>query len=408
MKVPEKYYFRGLFLSYKRNIRMEQTPNKSTNIQYTAKQIDAIYLVWIENYNQFIQLAEPAYFVFNLHYGHGLNKKEIAPLCSNAYNISIEKSTHFINEIIDGIENLAENEEISGEVKVAEPDNNYAFSSFSEKEYTIGNKHYLFRYESRLYEHFLHPLLEHLETKTTKKADFVYELFFFNGRTFLRHNAILQDNWNEEDSQLIKGAVFIQLLNDIYDKQTSDWMTTLHASALSNNHKTMAFSAASGSGKSTIAALLRTRGFSLISDDFVALDRTTKQAHPFPITISIKDGAVDMLAKLYPSLNEKKSQALSYNRSGRYLSSEKEIGLSLQPLPIKELVFVEYNPDVEFEFTPMNRFKAMQLLIDESWIPASMDNIEHFLEWITSVSFFKLRYSNNQKALDTLSELFEV
>lgn len=375
-------------------------------MNFTVKKIDNTFVVWLEKQNQYIQLAEPAFFVFNRYFKENITIDNIIQDCSQKYNISTEKSQQFVNEIISSIEklNIENNNDINKQIEL--PNSEYLFNSYSEKAYTIGTKKLLFKYESNLYEHYLHPLLAHLQTDNNNKSAYIYELFNYKNQTFIRHNGTLLGNWNEQDSQLIKGAAFIQILNDMYNKQTADWMATLHASALSNDHKTIAFSAASGSGKSTIAALLRAQGYSLISDDFVAVDRDTKCAHPFPLAISIKDGAVDMLSNFFPSLNDQESQLLSGNRSGRYLSSEKEIGISLTPKPIHELIFVEYSPAVDFEFSPMNKLTAMQLLIDESWIPASSNNVENFLNWVSEVSFYKLRYSNNNMAINKINELF--
>ncbi len=374
--------------------------SQTKTICYTYHLIENTYVVWIAAYNQYLQLAEPAFFVFEL-YAKGYDSDKMVTQCAEKYNLNTEKSRQFVLEIITGLNSLTPSEK---KQDFADPEKNYTFIPYSEKYYVIGNKTFLIRYESHVYENFLHPLMEHLQVRDIKNADYIYELFQFKQRTFLRYNGTILGNWDESESQYVKGAAFIQLLNNIYNRQKEDWMTTLHASAVSNGKKAVAFSAASGSGKSTLAALLQAHGYNLISDDFVAVDRSQFNAHPFPLAISVKDGALKALEPYYPELNEKQSRLLSANRSGRYLTNQIK---DLTPIPLCSLVFVEYNPDISFEMEPMSKLTALQLIIDESWIASTIENVTSFLEWLSKTSFYKLRYSDNDKAISAVSKLFE-
>ena len=112
--------------------------------------------------------------------------------------------------------------------------------------------------------------------------------------------------WKQDETHLLKGMAFLQILNAVYEKDDKDWMAVIHASAVSNGSKTIIFTASSGSGKSTIAALLQKEGFALVSDDFVAIGSLSQHVFPFPVALSIKEGAMDILAGLYPSLKNLK------------------------------------------------------------------------------------------------------
>jgi len=373
---------------------------QSSTIGYTSRLIENVYVVWIAAYNQYLQLAEPAFFVFEL-YAKGYGNDIIATRCAEKYNCGAEKSRQFVSEIITGLDSLTPSEE---KQNYADPERDYAFIPYSEKYYAIGNKTFLIRYESHVYENYLHPLMEHLQLGYCENAAYTYELFQYKQRIFLRYNGTILGNWDESESQYIKGAAFIQLLNNIYNCRKDDWIATLHASAVSNEKKAIAFSAASGSGKSTLAALLQAHGYNLISDDFVAVDRNRYEAHPFPLALSVKDGALKALEPFYPELNEKESRLLSGNRSGRYLTPE---ATNLKPMPLCELVFVEYNKEVAFEISPMRKLSALQFIIDESWIPPTLTNVNHFLSWLSETSFYKLRYSDNNKAIEAVAKLLE-
>jgi HprK-related kinase A len=57
----------------------------------------------------------------------------------------------------------------------------------------------------------------------------------------------------------------------------------------------------SGAGKSTLAALLGGRGWRLMGDEFALLDPATGLIHPFPRLVSLKNAAIDLVAKAVPA-----------------------------------------------------------------------------------------------------------
>ena len=92
----------------------------------------------------------------------------------------------------------------------------------------------------------------------------------------------------------------------MHDKTDADWLMTVHASAITNGKKTILFSAPPPcNGKTTIADLLQARGYKLISDAFVTIDRYSFKAYPFPIAMSVKEGSIDLLASLFPALEQR-------------------------------------------------------------------------------------------------------
>ena len=180
---------------------------------------------------------------------------------------------------------------------------------------------------------------------------------------------------------------------------------TVHASAISNGHKTILFSAAPGSGKSTIAALMQTRGFKIISDDFVPIERSTFKAFPFPIAMSVKEGSLDLLKPHYPELENNPIIILNPEKRIKYLPIDNRI--MKMAFPVNEFIFIKYDSSVDFELEKIEPANAVKTLFEEAWIPPQPDNVAIFLDKITGISFFRLTYSNNIKALDAISQLFE-
>jgi len=50
---------------------------------------------------------------------------------------------------------------------------------------------------------------------------------------------------------------------------------------------------------------------------------------------------------------------------------------------------------------------ALIKLFDEAWIPPAPENVAVFLDKILNASFYNLTYSNNQKAMEAINQLFE-
>jgi hypothetical protein len=150
--------------------------------------------------------------------------------------------------------------------------------------------------------------------------------------------------------------------------------------------------------------MLQQKGFSLLSDDFVPIERLSQYAFPFPSAISVKEGATELLSKWYPSLQrEQKPQLSRTNKMVRYLPVD---GKAI-PTPVKEIIFIKYDPTVDFEMEKLPRTEALKMLLDETWTSPSAENAGRFLDWYCSVSCYRLTYSNNEKALQTIIKLFE-
>lgn len=374
-------------------------------LNYISRKINDTNFVWIEKFNQFIQFKDPAFFIFH-QYAQDRKLIDIEKACSKKYNLPAEVSHRFVGEIITEVEL-----QLSTCIKKTHTDFHYpdqiAFEAYSIYFYAFGNKKIKVKYQTRLLEHYVHPLLAHLHVNSNgENYNSLFELFYFNNEVILRHNGECLGHWNENDSKWIKGRFFCQLLNDIYDKTDMDWMATFHASAVTNGKKTIAFSAESGGGKSTFAALLHANGFQLVADDFVATDNNSFCAYPFPVAVSIKDGSLSVLEKYYTTLKECASVAMSNNRKGRYLSYELAIDSFKHTCPLTDMIFLKYNPKIEMEIQKINTDAVLQLIVNESWIQAKKSNIEVFLDWLDKTNFYVMQYSNNNKAIKAIKTIF--
>lgn len=199
------------------------------------------------------------------------------------------------------------------------------------------------------------------------------------------------------------GKVSLEILNVIYCKGEEDWMAVIHASAITDGKSTVIFTASPGSGKSTIAALLVQKGFSLVSDDLVPIERESKMVYPFPAAISVKEGSQDLLSLYYPTLKiQSEPEITRTNKLVRYIPIESEA----IPAPAKAVIFIKYDPTIDFAMEKLPFTESLKLLLDETWTYPSFENAKEFIYWHDSVNCYRITYSDNDKAVSVITKLF--
>ena len=75
--------------------------------------------------------------------------------------------------------------------------------------------------------------------------------------------------------------------------------------------------------------------------------------------------------------------------------------------PVNEFVFLKYDASVDFSFEKTEPVKAIMQLLEDAWIPPAPENVTIFLDKILKASFYNLTFSNNQKAIEAINQLFK-
>jgi len=276
---------------------------------------------------------------------------------------------------------------------------------FSEKQYSIHNYIFKIQFETEYHESKMHPIFSHLEIDTPSNYNFSYKIFDNeNSIVFLKNNNFI-GKWTKDNVHLFQGKLSMHLLIDIYNKPERDWLGVFHASAISNGKESMLFLGDSGNGKSTSLALLNAHGFSCIADDFVPID-THKNINVYPAAISIKKNSIKTLLPFYPELeNAAEYHFKKLHKIVRYIAPQ-EINYS-QKLKCKALIFIKYNPEIELEINSISQIDAFQQLIPDSWISPLEENAAIFLDWFLELPCYELTYSNTEKMIKTVSNIFK-
>lgn len=152
--------------------------------------------------------------------------------------------------------------------------------------------------------------------------------------------------------------------------------------------------------------MLQNLGYALVSDDFVPIDKYSFRAWPFPIAMSVKQGAVSLLSSIYPDLEQIPINYISSEKSVRYISPRSRHQMFQDAFPVKAFIFIQYDPSVDFKWKKLHQVSAIKRLLDQSWISPSKETAQILLDQLSHWSFYQLTYSNNQKALDTIVKLF--
>ena len=372
-----------------------------------VKKLENAHAIWFQNSKSFILFEEPAFDVFQM-VTQEKNPSEITKTCILKYGHLEENIGQFVNEIIQNI-NFYNNSENAIEVSLPSKieDDLQSATSLSYVIYKLGNKRITLCYNNDYLKHAFHPLLKHLEIQPDLPGESSIEVIEKAGKYHFKFNGIKSEIFAAENIEYFTGSVKQQMYSILYDKEFNDWMMTLHASGILKNGKAILFSAAGGSGKSSVAAILKAHGYGYISDDFIAAD-ASGNVYPFPAAISVKEGAVKTLSEFYPELKEKDLELAFTGKKVRYLPVHNESETEAAPFPVKALVFVSYNNSSSFIFEEVGKKEALQLLLKETWVNPLPENVTRFFDWVEKTPFYRLQYSKTNEALDVAEKLFAI
>jgi len=374
-----------------------------------TKKLNSSRIAWFAFSNQWVYLEEPAWYVFSLM-KKSLPAGTIADKCSTRYKLPLKESLRFVKDVSSAIQKLEKPLEIQSDKTIPpEKINDLHFIPYSTRYYKIKTNYISISFSSRTAEYYIHPPFAQLEIAGSEitNPDAEFDILEQEGIPMIRRKNFQCLSSSAEDFIKLKKKLFIELVNFMYNKNAGHWMSFIHASGVSNGKESILLSSASGSGKSTMAALLQANGYSLVSDDFIPVDAATKRAWPFPAAISVKQGAFPVLTPYYGNLADKNYNLYPFTHSSvRYLLTPAATPQQLIPLPVKAIIFIRYNPRMSCSLTPLSVPDALKLFHEQAWVSHNPQHARAFINWFVKLKCWMMEYSDNDKGIKAITERF--
>ena len=76
-------------------------------------------------------------------------------------------------------------------------------------------------------------------------------------------------------------------------------------------------------------------------------------------------------------------------------------------LPCNDLIFIKYEKDSNLICKKINKLEAFLQLIPDSWLSPKKENAQIFLDWFSGLNCYQLTYSENDKMIAKVSEIFK-
>ncbi|MCF6212545.1 MAG: hypothetical protein L3J45_00815 [Flavobacteriaceae bacterium] len=375
----------------------------STSNSILIKPLAYKSIVWFKASNTYVLVAHQTAELL-LKMSQGLDLKKIKEYCKTTLKLTARQS----DDILISTSRLyADLNKPTPDALAAKKDFDLPKSYTSVKLYKIGTHFFKVSFETEALAFLIHPKFAHLEIEGKAHHPHHLEVFQHNSNIFLKADKMLIGQWNLEEVHYFQGKFSMVLLEKIYNLLEEKWLGVFHASAISDGKKCVLFTGDSGNGKSTLAALLLTRGYTLFADDFVPVAATTGQVYYFPAAISIKEKAVKALLPLYPNLEEAPLYDFkNLNKKVRYLSTPQPLKNYKKQLPCKALVFVKYKEKGAHSFQKIAKEKAFEQLIPDTWLSPKTENAQQFLNWFALMPCYQLTYSDNELMYKTVDKIF--
>ena len=377
-------------------------------LEYRHIQVENSYVVWLKTLNRYLQLEEPAFWIFR-QMADGHSSPDIISACIIRYRLDKPEAARFVSEITDMFRQLYSDHQLTDDPSLQKGTLPQMFESYAERYIKISGRIIRFTFGDSVLEQYIFRLLDHLDCPPDSPPNACHiELFRFEEQVGLRVNREKEYAWPIDQVYKLKGEVFLQVLNFIHDAGREDWMGVIHASSVARGDQALLFPAQPCSGKSTIASLLMAHNCQLVSDDFAPVSLRNSRVYNFPASLSIKPGSAPLLSSYFPEL---KSDSVNHitesEESISYLKPQHPEIQKKDGYPVRAIVFVQYNPDKECELTSISTLSAINDVLRESWLADNAHTAEQFLDWFFSTPCFTLHYGNHVKAIDTLLNLFE-
>lgn len=273
------------------------------------------------------------------------------------------------------------------------------------RHYRLLATNFAINFSSAAEEGRVHPALAHLEVKPAR-SDVVLDVLKAEGGHVLLDGiapfAFCRDLTRVTPrlkTALLQAAV-----------QRHSCILQVHAGVVSNGQKCLLLPAAPGSGKTTLTAGLTAAGFQYFSDEVALLEEPDFEVRPVPISLSVKSGALEVLAPLFPQLRRSANHTREDFETVTYLnppSASFSYELN-RTYPAGWIVFPQYTPHATTELRPIGKAEALARLMKEVLVVGTtLDKriVRSLAQWIQRVDCYELPNSSLSQAVQLVGSL---
>ncbi len=361
------------------------------SIIYIVEEIDKKeYLFWFKESNKYLICNHSIYKLLQNEIIRRNNLQNTAYFSKNSSKIKIE-----INNLLDELlKPLKKNQHNSPKLKETKFRIN--------KNYKFNNRVLKFSFENKRMLELVHPKFEHLESKCSAKKNFK----FFRKKEFI--SFYIDDkhvgNYSKNQMHELQGKVSMEMMSYFYNKKEHDWIGVFHGSTLHKGNKSIMLTGESGSGKSSLALILSSNGFSLVADDFSPISNNMKH-YKFPAAISIKQGFYKYANKLSKDFINKKEYLVDESK-GKFKYFTVDIDDKSNSHNCNYIIDVKYGKNLKNNISKSTKGKALHKLLPDSWLSEVYNNSKKFYEWIHNSNFYELTYNDNKKVIELVNKIF--
>jgi hypothetical protein len=349
----------------------------------------------------------------------GLKRQDIVTILTEAFNISKEKITLGLDEILSQWRShgLLDSDPLSFEAYNHSTDDHLPSAEYTrtipppnqksiETYYRILDSRIALRLPGTEEAQLVHPIIVHLKIPKLTKCNLNLEV-----RRSTDHYVLLRDgspiDWCDDDRGLAP-LVHANILVLAYE--LSNCLSGIHAAAVVWKDYCILMPALSGSGKSTLTSALVGNGFQYCSDDMVLLTQKPVRVRPATLSIGLKSGSWDLLSKYHPMLALLPTHIRNDGRSIRYLPPPTN-ELTNNPttmLTISHIVFPSYQSGNNVTVRPISQAEGLCRIAEAGYDVhggLSVARVQQLVDWIAKIPCYEFHYSNLGKAVDALKSL---
>lgn len=367
------------------------------------KPIEDKTIVWFAATNEYVVFENEVASILQQRIS-GIPLDEIALTISSNMDIPFTEIKNFIEQLEEQFLNktLSDIHKSEKETSTIEKPVRFEIS----ETYLINEVVCKVAYFSKKERELVHPKFAHLVHADATLYHHLFEVFIQNNEIYFYVNGAFIGTWHPEEVHYFQGKFSMELIQKIHQKEEAKWLGVFHASAVSNGKKSILFLGDSGNGKSTSLALLQANGFTCLADDFVPIAAENTEVYSFPAAISIKKNSLQVLDSLYPTLaTAEEYDYIRLNKIVRYLPPNNTDFTT--HLPCEKLVFIKYEKEAILKVKSISKLASFQQLIPDSWLSPLAENADIFLDWFEGLACYQITYSDNEKMIEKVRELFE-